>query len=156
MFTALKQLLFYYLTWSPLLTTLENTNKLLIYQVKKFKTTACILPVKTEEESTIKLSKLNRFLNLLFKTCCSLTSLVTMHSSDPKVGQSLEPIGLSPWEMLSCWCVRRPSVSDFIWAAKVKLVVRKRRAWDIIHLINSFSQSILHKRFWVTDFSRTC
>lgn len=67
-----------------------NTNKLLVYQVRKFKTTACILPIKTEEESTIKLTKLNRLLKLLFKTSRSLTSLLIMHLSYTKVGHSLE------------------------------------------------------------------
>ena len=67
-----------------------NTNKWLVYQVRKFKTTACILPMKTEAASMIKLTKMNRLLNLLFKTLCSLTSLFIMHLSYTKVGQSLE------------------------------------------------------------------
>lgn len=65
-----------------------NTNKLLVYWVRKFRT-ACIFPVKTEE-SMIKLTKPNRLLNWLFKTWCSLTSLFIMHLSYTKVGQSLE------------------------------------------------------------------
>lgn len=74
-----------------------NNNKFLEHQVRKFKTTAYILPIKTGEESTIKLIKLNRLLRLLFKTSCSLTSLCMKHLSYTKVGQSLGTHWPQPW-----------------------------------------------------------
>lgn len=67
-----------------------NTNKLLVYQVREFMTTAHILPIKTEEESTIKLTKPSRLPNSPFKTWSSLTPLFTMYFSHTKVGQRWE------------------------------------------------------------------
>lgn len=52
-----------------------------------------ILSIKTKEESMIKLTKLNRLLNLFFKALWNtgnLTSLFIMHLSCTNVGQSSE------------------------------------------------------------------